>query len=300
MALLKAEADKLTTDDVVAGVIEEIITVDEMWHLLPFTKTQGKAYVYVRENALPTVDFLDPNDAVSEDAATFSEVTTNLRIIAGDVDVDKFIEATESNINPQKAVQIVAKAKAMTRKFQDTLVNGDSGANAKSFDGMAKLVTGPQTIAAGANGAALTLSMLDDLVDLVLTGASCIVMRRGTYRAYLSLLRALGGTQPHMVMIPNFGMVPSHNGVPIIRNDWLPATEVQGTSGATTCSVYAVRFDEADGLHGIYGGPNAGWVIEDIGTVQNKDATRTRVKWYTGLALKSTKSVARLTGVTNV
>jgi hypothetical protein len=34
--------------------------------------------------------------------------------------------------------------------------------------------------------------------------------------------------------------------------------------------------------------------------VQNKDATRTRVKWYCGLALKSTKSVARLSGVTNV
>ena len=55
-----------------------------------------------------------------------------------------------------------------------------------------------------------------------------------------------------------------------------------------------------DGLHGLYGGDQAGIRIEDIGTVQNKDATRTRVKWYCGLALKSTKSVARLSGVTNV
>jgi hypothetical protein len=37
-------------------------------------------------------------------------------------------------------------------------------------------------------------------------------------------------------------------------------------------------------------------VVEDLGTVQNKDATRTRIKWYTGLALKSTKSLARLEG----
>jgi hypothetical protein len=33
--------------------------------------------------------------------------------------------------------------------------------------------------------------------------------------------------------------------------------------------------------------------------VQNKDAQRIRVKWYCGLALKSTKSLARLSGITN-
>ena len=40
--------------------------------------------------------------------------------------------------------------------------------------------------------------------------------------------------------------------------------------------------------------------VEDIGTVQNKDAWRWRVKWYAALALKSTKSLARLNGVTNI
>ena len=57
-----------------------------------------------------------------------------------------------------------------------------------------------------------------------------------------------------------------------------------------------------DGLqvHTIYGGNNAGIVVENIGTVQNKDAIRTRLKWYCGLALKSTKSLAALTNVPNV
>jgi hypothetical protein len=58
--------------------------------------------------------------------------------------------------------------------------------------------------------------------------------------------------------------------------------------------------NEMDGLHGLYGGDNAGIVVENIGTVQNKDATRIRLKWYTGLALKSTRSIARLAGVTNI
>jgi hypothetical protein len=83
-------------------------------------------------------------------------------------------------------------------------------------------------------------------------------------------------------------------------NEFLAGDETQGTATGTTCSVYALRVNELDGLHGLYGGGNAGLVVENIGTVQNKDATRLRVKWYTGLALKSTRSIARLKGVTNI
>lgn len=126
-------------------------------------------------------------------------------------------------------------------------------------------------------------------------------MRPGTIRAYRALLRATSGTDAAMVEIENFGVpVLAHNGIPILRNDYLPGNETLGTSTGVCCSVYAVRMNEADGLHGIYGGAAAGIRVEDIGTVQNKDATRTRLKWYCGLALKSTKAVARLQGITNI
>ena len=300
MALLKVEADKLSNNDLVSGIIQEIIEKDATFALLPFAKTEGKAYVYIRENALPTVDFLDPNDVVLEGAATFTEITTKLRIIAGDVDVDKFIESTEGNNNNQKAVQIAAKAKAMARTFKDKFLNGDNAGAPKEFDGLKKLVVSGQTINSGANGAALTFSMLDDLLDKVTMGADAIVMRAGTIRAYMALLRATGGTAAAMIQIPNFGVpVLSHNGVPILRNDFSVATEVLGT-GTNLCSVYALRMNEADGVHGLFGGDAAGFVVEDIGTVQNKDATRTRVKWYVGMALKSTKSASRLAGITNI
>ena len=72
-----------------------------------------------------------------------------------------------------------------------------------------------------------------------------------------------------------------------------------GSSSSTT-SIYALRLNEVDGFHAIYGGDSAGIMLEDIGTVQNKDATRTRLKWYCGTALKSTKSLARVRGLTNI
>lgn len=299
MALLRAEAEKLSNNQLIAGVIEEIIEKDELFALLPFVGVNGKAYVYDRENAMSTASFLSVNDEVPEDAATFTEVVAKLRILAGDVDVDKFLQETMSDTNDQRSVQIAAKAKAVGRMFRQTLATGDSGADAEKFDGLKVLTSSAQTIDAGGNGAALTLTMLDQLLDQVPNGADALVMRPGTIRAYRALLYATGGITPAMVEIKDFGVVLGHNGVPILRNDFLPGNETMGSS-SVTCSVYAARMNEVDGLHGLYGGASAGMRVEDIGTVQNKDAQRIRVKWYCGTALKSTKSLARLRGITNI
>lgn len=300
MPLLKAEAEKLSNNQLVSGVIDEIIQRDDMFSVLPFMGVNGKAYVYNRENTLGGADFLDPNDPINESAATFTEVVAKLRILAGDVDVDKFLQATMGDSNDQMAVQIAKKAKAVARKFHETLARGDSTVDAKAFDGLPKLVTGGQTVSAGANGGALTLSMLDELCDAVPNGADVLVMRRGTIRAFRGLLRATYGTDAVMQQLENFGRpMLTHNGIPVIMNEFLDGGEDQGSNG-DTCSVYALRLNELDGLHGIYGGDSAGIVVENIGTVQNKDATRIRLKWYAGLALKSTRSIARLKGVTNI
>ncbi|TSP13947.1 major capsid protein [Cupriavidus campinensis] len=300
MPLLRVEAERLSNNQLVAGIIEEIIERDDLFAILPFTGINGKAYVYNRENTLAGASWLDPNDVVPEEASTFQEVVAKLRILAGDVDIDKFLQATMSDTNSQIVTQLAAKAKGVAREFHRTLMLGDSATNAKEFDGLPKLVSGSQTISAGANGGSLTLAMLDELCDAVPKGADVLMMRRGTIRAYRNLLRATSGTDAVMQMLDNFGRpMLTHNGVPIIMNEFSPGTEDQGTA-TDTCSVYALRLNELDGLHGIYGGGNAGIVVENLGTVQNKDATRIRMKWYTGLALKSTKSVARLKGVTNI
>lgn len=300
MPLLKQEAEKLSNNQLVSGVIDEIIDRDDLFAVLPFVGVNGKAYVYNRENTLGGADFLDPNDPINESAATFTEVVAKLRILAGDVDVDKFLQSTMDDTNDQMAIQIAKKAKAVGRAFHQTLAQGNADSNPKSFDGLPRLVTPSQTIQAGANGGALTLTMLDELCDAVPNGADVIVMRRGTIRAFRGLLRATYGTDAVMQQLENFGRpMLTHNGIPIIMNEFLGADEAQG-SADNTCSVYAVRLNELDGLHGIYGGGDAGIVVENIGTVQNKDATRIRLKWYTGLALKSTRSIARLRGVTNI
>lgn len=300
MPLLKTEADKLSQDELVRGVIEEIVDYEELFSIFPFTTVNGKAYDYNRENTLSNGDFLDPYDVVPEGAATFTPVTTRLRILAGDVDMDKFILSTEADHNDQLAIQLAAKSKAITRQFKNALVNGDSTSNAKSFDGVQVLTPAEQTLIAGTNGASLTFGMVDELKDLVKTGVDVLMMRKSTWRACKALIRAMGGNTADYVMDKNFGKpIPAIDGTPVIVNDFIPNNETCGSNAATT-SIYAMKLDEAVGLHGIVGGEAAGMKVEEIGTIQNKDAIRYRVKWYVGTALKSTLSLARLKGITNI
>jgi hypothetical protein len=301
MPLLRVEAEKLSNNDLLRGVIEEVIDKEDLFAVLPFVKTDGKAYVYNRENGVVEAEFLDPNDIVPEGAAKFTEVVTKVRILAHDVDVDKFLSGTMSDTTEQVAVQLAAKAKGLARKYRKTLVIGDNTANPKEFDGLQVLVAAnaAQNISAGTNGGALTLGLLDELLDSVPNGADVLLMRPGTIRAFRALVRQAGGNTAVDLMIEDFGRpMLTHNGVPILENEFIPVA-AQGTA-TDTCSVYAIRLNETDGLHGLYAGPNAGMVVEPIGTVQNKDAFRWRVKWYAGLALKSTRSASRLVGITNV
>lgn len=336
MALLIEEARLLSRDQLEIGVIEEIVDKEDLFAILPFTAVNGKAYVYNRELTLSEADFLTPYGTVKEEASTFKEVVTTLRILIGDVDVDKFIVGTMSDTNSQKAIQIASKAKGLLRKFRRTLAIGDSTIHATEFDGLARIATditfglgrsagmdsafanapgdltrtiyadGTMPIAGtpapttGTAGATLTLAMLDKLLDAVPNGADALFMPRPVIRAFRGLVRAAGGNTASEYMFENFGKAMlTHNGVPILANDFIPVDEVHGTTAKTT-SIYAIRLNEADGLHGIYGGGTAGVVVEDIGTVQTKDSSRTRLKWYVGLALKSTLSMARLKGLTNV
>jgi hypothetical protein len=300
MPLLRADAERLSNNELVSGVIEEIIKRDAVYALLPFVGTNHKAYVYNRENALPTINFYNENEAIGEGASTFSQVTVTLKIMAHNVDVDKFLAGTMNDTNSQIAEQLAGAAKAVDMKFRDTLLNGDTATDAKSFDGIKKLCVAGQTISGGTNGGALTFDKLDELIDLVPNRPDVLIMRHGTYRALKALMRTSGGMVPEQLKLRDFdGTVPSYDGLPIVLSEYLPANETQGSSNVCT-SIYAARFNTVDGIHGIYGDPTAGVVVENLGTRESYDAWRYRLKWYVSLALKSTKSLARLQGITNI
>jgi HK97 family phage major capsid protein len=305
MPLLKTEASKLSSDLLLSGVIEELIEKDEMFALFPFMRVENKSVTYIRENQAGMeaaisgnthVDWLDPNDTIPEAAVGFDEVTVTLRILAGQVDVDLFLQNTMADTNSQLATQLAAKAKIIRSVFQRNFAIGNASTNPKQFDGIHRLVSNDQTITAGANGASLSFDMLDELQDSIPYGADALIMHSKTKRAIKAMMRALNIT-PEYIEMSDVGIRPfALNGLPVIINDYLPTNEEVGASGTVCTSIYAARFNEADGLHGLYGGPTV-LQYENLGLVADKDATRHRVKTYMGTALKSTKSLSRLRGI---
>jgi hypothetical protein len=103
-----------------------------------------------------------------------------------------------------------------------------------------------------------------------------------------------------------------YNGIPVLVSDYIPLTESKG-SLSTGTSVYCATLGENAGLAAMYSdasmdaedagelisrGPG-GLTVLNLGTVQNADAKRVRVKAYWGLLNKSEKGLARASEITN-
>lgn len=300
-----AESAKLCQDELLAGVIENVVTVNPFFEVLPFRQVEGNALAYNRENALGDVEMLAVGGTITAKApATFTPITQPFTTIIGDAEVNGLIQATRSNKNDQRAVQIASKAKSLARKFQDQLINGNG--TPPNLPGLLSLVAGGQTITAGVNGAALSFALLDQMLELVISKdgeVDFILMHARTIRSYKSLLRALGGASVTEVMeMPSGRKVISYEGIPIFRCDWIPTNQVEGSSGAVCTSIIAGTLDGGEGKHGLSGftpPTAAGIQVEPVGVAETKDETIDRVKWYCGIANYSTLGLSLLKGVNN-
>ena len=304
MALTLAEASKLANDMLLQGVVETIVKESPVLQKLPFVEIVGNGLTYNQEKTLPSIDFYDVGDTWVESTPTFEQKTANLKIMGGDADVDNFLKSTRSNIQDLEAAVVELKAKALRDKFEDTFIYGDSTANPKQYDGLKRLIdtatAGSQVIAMGASGATLTLAKLDELIDAVKGGKpDLLVMSRRSRRKINALVRAAGGMmETDRDQWGNF--IHFWDGVPIGMNDWVLDTHVVGGSvetaitGGTCSTIYAVQFGEG----GLCGLTSPGHItVEPIGSLETKDASRTRVKWYVSLALFSSVKAAALIGV---
>lgn len=368
MPLLTAEAEKLSQNLLVQGVVENIITSDQLFALLPFTPVNGKAFVYNREATLGSAAFVDTDDVISESAATFGTITQKLKRIVTDVDVDDFLQGTMSDTTQQAATQISKKSKKVGLTYSDALINGNETSNPKEFNGLRRLCASSQLVDAGsAAPVALAFSQLDEAIDNVKIGMSRVfVMNSRTLRSYFTLCRALGGIDPTHLTLPGIvAPVPSYRGVPILKNDYIPidltrdgAKRLSETSAWVASTVYALgayvkptvangfvykcttagtshtveptwgtteggttsegggtcvwtayranntqilhfALDEDEGVHGLAASFQLGIQVKEVGPVQNKDATRYRVRWYAASALQSELALSMIQGINN-
>ncbi|MFF7689721.1 major capsid protein [Streptomyces syringium] len=315
MALTLPEAAKLSTTDLQRGVIETFVQESSILDRLPMLTIQGNSYAYNEEATLPGVQFRAVNEAYAESTGTVNQRSESLVILGGDADVDKFIVRTRGNLNDQRAIQTRMKVKAAAFKFQDAFFNGDVATEPKGFDGLRKRLTGAQVISAGTNGAPIVgaggddshkfFDLLDSLVAQVpgLTSANgALYANRAVIAKIKSAARRIGGYE--MVRESLTGkLVATYNGIPLLDPgqtaagvDILPQTETQGTA-TDASSIYAVRFGEAEDDRAVTGLTNGGIEVTDLGELESKPSYRTRIEFYTGLAVFGGRGAARLNGV---
>jgi hypothetical protein len=304
MALTLAEASKLSNDYLLQGIIETIVKESPILQVLPFIEITGNGLTYNQEKTLPDIDFYDVGDTWGESTPTFEQLTANLKIMGGDADVDNFLKTTRSNIQDLETSVVELKAKALKNKYEDTFIYGNSSVNAKQFDGIRKLINtgeaGAQLVAAGASGASLTLAMLDQLIDTIRGGKpDMLLMSRRSRRKINALVRAGGGMmETERDQWGNF--IQFWDGIPIAISDWVLDTHVvsgsveTNTTGGVCSTIYALQMGE-----GVLCGLTApGFItVEPIGSLETKDASRNRIKWYVSLALFSSIKTGALIGV---
>lgn len=312
MAMTLVEAAKYSQNDLQRGVLETFVIESPVLDRIPFMEISGNAFAYNQEATLPGVEFRAVNAAYTESTGTINQATESLVILGGDADVDTFLVATRGNLNDLRAEQTALKVKAAAYKFQDSFINGDTGVDANSFDGLKKRLTGAQVIAAATNGLPVVgaddtarHTFFDALDALIAAVPGCQVLYMN------SLIRAKIRSSARRLTIydqtiDGFGrVIQTYNGIPMLdvgtKADGsliIPQTETQGSSSVAS-SIYAVRFGNSEGDQAVTGLTNGGVKVRDLGEQQAKPVYRTRIEFFCGMGVFGGKAAARLTGVLN-
>ena len=304
-----AEAKKLINNEIVQGVVEDIISINPIYNLLPFADYSGQAILVNREEALGDAAFYAVDATItSKNPANFVQVPYSATKIIGDVEMDGLVQATSASAGvDQLAVEISSKAKKIGRLFQEGMATG-TGTSPAMYS-LHSLCDPAQYTSASA-GQALSFELLDSLLDLVKAKdgmVDWIMMAPRTMRSYKALLRALGGTPADWVVTLADGRTTiGYEGTPIFKNEYLPTVETANgaaLSGGALTSVYAGCFDDGTrrvGISGIYpAGTPAGVVIENVGMSEDKDSRIVRVKQYANFVNFNRRGLARLTSINN-
>jgi len=306
-----AEAAKHINNEIVRGVVEDIITVNPIFNVLPFVGYDGQAVLVNRENALGDSQVLAIDGTITaKAAATYTQGTFTSTKLIGDAEMDGLVQAQSASAGvDQIAMEIASKAKSIGRLYQTgiAIATGTS----PQMNSMHSLVDASQFTTASA-GQALSFALLDELLDLVKAKdgeVDWIQMPARTLRSYKALVRALGGVDEKVAFTMPDGTtrsVSAYEGIPIFKNEYLSVAETANgaalTGGALT-SVWAGCFDDGTEKIGIAGihpnGVPAGVQIQVVGAQEAKDTEIYRVKQYANFVNFNRRGLARLPSINN-
>lgn len=276
--------------------------------ILPWRQIQGNTDTYTVEDSLPTSGWRGVNGTTTSTTGTVNKITEELKIIYTQSQIDRFLRITQGTTNG--AVDMYAgmmdqMAQSVSNAFDQGFWEGDEVLDINSIAGMRNRISGSQVVSAAATGTALTIDLLDQVIDLVPFPNKHLFMNRFERRKLNALLRATG-TSVQMIMDPNMigRQIEAYGDIPIhIVERTGDASSILGfdeTSGASTatCSIYVLAFGD-DLVSGIYAGDApAGLNVTEFGELQTQPQELARMELYVGVEIKHTRAAARLRSLT--
>lgn len=299
MALTLLEAAKLEPDPIRRNVVEVFPHASPVLEAMPFIDVPGGVFKYNRENLLPGIAFRGLNEDYAESTGVLQQNVETTKIFGGKAQVDRaLVSERGGDLGSLRAIHDQLKAKAASLFFTKMFFDGDSQADPRQFDGLNRRLTGSQVLTAGPNGAAVSVEMLDDLIDAVAGTPDMLLMSKGMRRELSRLLREDGRLT---YQSDDFGrQIAVYGGVPIRvieedheGSDILGFDETTGDSDETG-SIYAIRFGAEEYVCGIQDHPMD---VLDMG-LQGDLRYLTVIEWLASFVILHPKSAARLQGVT--
>jgi len=306
VALTLIESAKLALDrgDYKTAAIQQMFARSSAWlGTLPFTDIPGNSITYRLESALPGSAFRAINEAYTESTGTFEERTDALRILGGDLDVDKaLVKMLGGGI---RSAHEQNKIKSMAAEATRVLIKGDSIAQPREPDGLQVRCVGTQLVAnsAAAGGAALSLTNLDLAIQRTASPVE-IWLHPTLFARFTAALRTTAVSGVILTGEDEFGRpAVRYNGLPLVtaypENDGTEPIDFlevpAGGAPAATTSLYVV----GKGGSGLVGIQNGGMEVKDLGELNAQPVFRTRVEWLMGWMCANPRAVTRLYSITN-
>lgn len=298
MAMTLLEAKKVNPGTIKRdAVIQTFAELSDVGRVLPFTDIVGGAYAYSREETLPGVAFRNINGSYTESVGVLNPLTEQLKIMGGDLDVDKAL--IKMNGADVRSVHEMMKLKKIASNFNLKFIKGDSTATPAEFDGLQTRLTGAQVVSAGATagGAALSLAKVDEIIDAV-DNPTHLLMSKAVARKFSAAARlsTVGGYVTYET--DEFGRrIQKYNDLPFLiadRNDYADAAlafdEAADSGAATATSIYVLSL--GDGM--LTGLQNGMPEVTDLGELDASPVLRTRVEWLVSICLMHGRAAARL------
>lgn len=312
MAVTLEQAKLNVLDDLQIGVIDEFQKSSFLFNNLTFddvvSPVGGGAtltYGYTRLITQPSAAFREVNNEYTPAEVNKQRYTADLKIFGGSFQIDRII-AGMGGIVGEVTLQMQQKIKAAAALFNDTVINGDSGVDAKAFDGLEKAVTGSSTeitpgaaidLSTSANVTSNYVAFLDLLDEFLmqLDGTPSFI---GGNLKLISKIRACARRAGmYQVTKDNFGnQIEQYGNIPLVDfgNKAGSNTPVVGTDvGTGETSLYVARLG-LDGFHGVSMAgvaPVQTWLPD----FSNAGAVKTgEVEMVAAVVLKATKAAGIL------